>query len=94
MTGVIYRRNPNMVFREIAGEMILVPINRKAEEANSIFLLNETGALIWEFTDGVRSLDQIADRILEEYQAERETVENDLEQYVRDMLEAGALEAV
>ncbi|MBN2585800.1 MAG: PqqD family protein [Candidatus Fermentibacteraceae bacterium] len=94
MKDAVYRKNPNMVFREIAGEMILVPINRRADEADSIFVLNETGALVWEFTDGVRSLGRIAEMIMEEYLTERETVEKDLEKYIGDMLSAGALEAV
>jgi len=88
----IFRRNQNVVFRDIAGELILVPIQRSADAADSIYVLNETGARIWELTDGRRTISQIAGIICEEYDTDRSTAEKDLLSYVRQMVEAGALE--
>ena len=47
-----YAKDPNMVFRDIEGEMILVPIRRRTADLESIYTLNETGARIWELLDG------------------------------------------
>jgi hypothetical protein len=48
-----------MVFRQIAGEAILVPICTRVEEADSIYTLNEVAARIWELVDGSRNVGQI-----------------------------------
>lgn len=93
MTGKtgVYTRNPDMVFREIAGEMILVPITASADETDSIYVLNSTGAAIWELMDGSRGLDEIADLLSRQFQVSGAAALEDLEDFVREMLAAGAI---
>lgn len=83
-----------MVFREIAGETILVPISRNADETDSIFVLNETGARFWNSIDGVRSIYEIAVTFVEEFQVDIDTVLADLEEYAEELLAAGAIHRV
>jgi len=94
MLKSVYRRNPNMVFREIAGELILVPIRRRAEDTDSIYVLNETGAALWKMLDGESSLEAIISGMLEQYDVDRATLCRDIEEYVKDMIASGALEEV
>ena len=63
-----YAKDPNMVFRDIEGEMILVPIRRRTADLESIYTLNETGARIWELLDGQHTLREIRDTIVQEYE--------------------------
>jgi len=42
----VYSKNPEIVFRRIADEFILVPIRQKAVDLKSIYTLNETAAFI------------------------------------------------
>ena len=39
-----YQKDPDMVSREIAGEVILVPIRRNVGDLESVYTLNETAA--------------------------------------------------
>lgn len=94
MKSRVYRQDPGMVFREIAGEMILVPINSCADQTDSIFVLNETGARFWELLDGSRSISEIADLFVDEYQVDRDTILEDLEDYAKELLAAGAIAPV
>jgi len=94
MHDSIYIRNPNMVYREIAGELILVPIQRTAEETESIFVLNETGAALWRMVDGESTIDDIISRLLDEYDVDRKTLSKDVIRYIGDMVASGALKEV
>jgi methyltransferase-like protein len=90
----VYRRSSNMVFREIAGELILVPIRRSADETDNIFVLNETGAAIWRMMDGKSTLEEIITSMLDEFEIDRETLSDDVTQYVNEMVASEALEEV
>jgi len=90
----VYRRNPDIVYREIAGEFILVPIHHQAGEADSIYVLNETGTRIWELADGKRTLADIIRMITAEFDVDDKTVADDLVEYVDEMVTSGTLQEV
>lgn len=79
--AVVYRKNPDVVFRTIADEFILVPIRQKAVDLKSVFTLNETGAFIWGLIDGT-----MTDRGIEEALAREFSVDP-----VQARRDAGAL---
>jgi len=67
MMDTVYSKNPEIVFRRIADEFILVPIRQKAVDLKSIYTLNETAAFIWELIDGKLSIPQISNRVSETF---------------------------
>jgi len=75
----IYSKNPDVVFRKIADEFILVPIRQKAVDLKSVYTLNEAGAFIWEQIDGSKPASQIKDRLAEEFEVEASQAESDVE---------------
>jgi hypothetical protein len=74
----IYSKNPDVVFRKIADEFILVPVRQKAVDLKSVYTLNEAGAFIWEHIDGSRSVSQIKDNLAEEFEVEASQAEYDV----------------
>ena len=84
----IIKKSENVVFRKIQDEYILVPIVASAADVESIFILNETGAAVWEMIDGVRKLSDIVGNIKSEYESEGEQTERDIMAFVDDMMEA------
>lgn len=89
-----YKKDPNMVFRAIAGEMILVPIHRRTANLESIYTLNETGGRIWELIDGQRTLGEIRDTLVQEYDVTPEEAEADLAELVAYLEQIQAVEKV
>ena len=87
----IYDKNPDVVFRVIAGEAILVPLSKEAQTVGRLFTLNEVGAFIWEKIDGKRTLGEIASEIQEEYEVSSETAGKDLMELVKSLEEVGAI---
>ncbi len=89
----IYRRNPEFVQREVAGECLLVPIRRQPGDSNSIFVLNETAASLWRRLDGTQALADIVDQLLSEYAVEREQLQKDVAVLIDDLLGIKAISA-
>lgn len=92
--AAVYAKNPAFVQRDVAGECILVPIRRTLTEANSIYVLNDTGAAIWNLFDGCRSLHEIEAAFSEEYDVTPDQLRRDLETLLADLLSIHALEEV
>lgn len=83
-----------MVAREIAGEQILVPIRKQAADMAAIYVLNETGALVWQLLDGERSLADVTEALVQEYEVDPNTAQADLVELVDRLCELGMLQAV
>jgi len=90
LTSVV-RQSPNIVSRNIAGEAVLVPIARTADEVDSIYTLNETASTIWDALDGQRTLGDILDLVVAEYEVTREQAEQDLYDLVAQLSEVRAI---
>lgn len=71
-------KDPNIVSRRIAGEVILVPIRKNVGDLESIYTLNEVAARVWELIDGKREVKEIKDKIVEEFAVTPEEAEKDL----------------
>lgn len=86
----VYKKSDSVVFRKIADEFILVPIVHEIGDLNNIYTLNEVGALMWELIDGDRSIKDIKDIILQEYEVTPEQADADIKEFIED-LEGGRL---
>ena len=90
---VVYLQDPSIVSRNIAGEMILVPIRYNVGDLESIYTLNETAARIWELLDGERTLVAIRDVIVAEFEVEADEAERDMLELVAQLEGIGAVQA-
>ena len=79
--------NFEFVIREIAGEYVLVPIGKTTAEFNGLFPLTETGAFIWNLLPDAENEDYIVNKLLEEYEIDRETVQADVTQFLNKLRE-------
>ncbi len=84
-------KTESLVARKIGDEFIIVPIRRRAGEIESLYTLNEVAARIWELIDGNRSLEQIRDIIVSEYDVAQEEAEKDILEFVQQLESIGAL---
>jgi Coenzyme PQQ synthesis protein D (PqqD) len=85
----VYSKNPDVVFRKIADECILVPIKNRVGDMECIYTLSEVAARIWELIDGRKSSKDISRTILDEYDASPENVERDLRELFMQLEDAG-----
>ncbi|WP_343002988.1 PqqD family protein [Intestinibacter bartlettii] len=80
------------VFRKIAGDNVVVPVGQQISKFNGLIKLNESGAFLWNILKEGSSKEELVDKLLEEYEIDRDFAENDVEKFInilkeRDMLE-------
>ena len=87
----VYSKNPDVVFRKIADECILVPIKNRVGDMECIYTLSEVAARIWELIDGRKSSGEISRAILNEYDVSPENAERDLRELFMQLEDAGSI---
>lgn len=76
------------IVRNIMGENILVPKGSTAMDFNGLITLNETALDIWNLLPEANSETEIVDRMLDIYDTDRQTLENDVAAFLRQLKEA------
>ncbi|MFH0940412.1 MAG: PqqD family protein [Candidatus Omnitrophota bacterium] len=76
----VYSKNPDVVFRQIADEYILVPIRQKVVDLKSIYTLNDVAAFVWQQIDGKKDLETIKRQVLDGFDADPALVDIDLKE--------------
>jgi hypothetical protein len=90
---VMLSKKNDVVQREVAGEVFLVPIRGHLADLQELFVLNETGRWIWEHLDGPCRLDELAMRMIAEFDVDKTTACEDLEEFAQNLVEAGLAES-
>ena len=82
----VYQKNPDIVSRKIADEVILVPIKRKLASINAMYLLRDDVSIrIWELIDGQRSAQQIRNIICKEFKVDSKQAEGDIIKFLEQL---------
>jgi hypothetical protein len=89
-----FTKNPSVVSRRIADEFILVPLRQTTSDIDSIFTMNEVAGRIWEIIDGEKRFEDIRDVIVEEFEVNPQEAETDLEAFLQQLQNAGAVREV
>ena len=86
-----YARNPDFIFRKIADEVILVPVRSTGNPMGSVYTLNEIGAFIWNLLDGKNTMEDVRDRLVEQFEVEPEVAEADVKAFLARLETARAV---
>lgn len=81
-----------LIKREIAGDVILVPVGKTVLENNGLFILNEVSADIWDMLNQGKDVNQIVKTLAETYDADPETIRADTEEFLANLDKMGILE--
>ncbi len=92
--GRRYERDSDFVHRRIVDEVVLLPIRHNFGDLESIFTLNEVGARIWDLLDGRRTLVEVGNIIVNEFDVTADVARTDIEEFVRHLEEVGAVHMV
>jgi len=87
-----YAPSEDVVFREIDGEPIIVPLAAGiGDMEDALFSLNETGKVIWQRLDGERTLKRVVEELSAEFEVSGKELENDVVGFVEELLKRGML---
>ena len=80
-----------LIARNIAGDVILVPVGKAVYENNGLFALSEVGAFIWERLPAARDQEEILRAILDTYEVSEEDARRDLDDFMEQLRELDIL---
>ena len=73
-------RDEDIVWRNLDGEAVLLN-----PQSGKYYGMNTVGCSFWEKIDGTRTLSDIVDLLLEEYDVERETLVSDINELAANL---------
>lgn len=87
----IFKRNPQIVKRRIAGDVILVPISDPIAKQQRIFSLNEMGEYIWDRLDGNLCLAEILETVLQKFAVNEAQAKEDVMHFMQSAIQQGLI---
>lgn len=82
----------DFILRKVADSYVVVPVNKMTLDFNGIINLNETGAFLFEILQKGAERDELVDKMLEEYDVDREKAEADIDVFIQKVRDADVLE--
>jgi methyltransferase-like protein len=83
--NTIVSRSKSIVGRKTGSEYVLIPVSNNIADMESVFTINETGAFIWEQMDGKKSIEELTNLLMEEYEVDYQTALADITGFVETM---------
>lgn len=78
--------NPDFIFREIAGEFILVPVGKETQSFNGLASLNETAVFLWNMLGVGKTKEEIYECFAKEYELTSEESKKDVDEFLKEAL--------
>ena len=82
----------NFMLRKVADSYVVVPVGRQTLDFNGIINLNETGAFLFELLQKGASRDGLVEKLLGEYEVERDRAQADVDKFIQSVKDADVLE--
>ena len=87
-----YKRSTSIVHRQIGSEAILVPIRGAAADLESIYTLNEVAQRVWQLLDGQKTIAQLCEAIVAEFEVEPAVARKDVLEFLEELTTLKAIE--
>ena len=75
-------RDENVAWRIIGDEAVLL-----SAEDSSVHSLDAVGTRIWELCDGEKTVKEIIDQVVAEFEVDHETAEKDVVEFIEELMQ-------
>lgn len=82
----------NFILREVAGTFLVVAVGDAVKNFNKAINLNSTGAFLWKQLENEVTEEELIDKLIEEYEIDRETAKKDISGFLQRLREANLLD--
>ena len=86
-----FAKENDLVTRDVAGEIIIVPIKGHVGDLEGVFTLNELGTMIWELINGQTTGRELVEAVRSEYDVGAAEAEKDVVDFLRSLEDAGLI---
>lgn len=80
-----------LIKREIAGEIVLVPCGKTIYDSNGLFILNELGGFLWELLPEAEGEEELVSAVLREYEVDAPTARQDVAEFLEKLRKLGII---
>lgn len=82
----------DIIMRKIGAETILVPMGNALKEHNGLFMLSETAYFLWEQLPICKSVEELADKMYNEYDVTKEQALEDTQEFIDNLIKLDIIE--
>lgn len=76
------RISPDFIFRNVAGEAVVIPSGEAARHFSGLIALNESGQFLYELLTEDRTEEELVRAILDAYEIDPETAAADVAEFI------------
>lgn len=87
----MFKINNDFVLRRINGHNLVIPTGKRIKDFQGALVLNGTGALIYEQLQHKKTITEIVEILISEYDTNIEKAKKDVEKFIELLKEAGVL---
>lgn len=82
----------DVVVRCVAGEYMLIPIGDAITDYNGLFVITESGMLLWDLIKNGAEKDELVSALMKEYGIDSKTAAEDTNEFIRKLCDLGIAE--
>ena len=83
-----------MILRKVGTDVILVPIGNALKDHNGFFMLTESACFLWKNLPESNSVQELADKLYDEYDVSREQALADTQEFINDFIKLEIIDKV
>ena len=87
----VWRKNPDMITRQIENEVILLPVYKTSDEIDCIYTLNKAASRVWDMIDGKKTVAKIKKEVLEDFQSTDREADEEMAKLLKDLKKIKAI---
>ena len=80
------------ITKKVAGDVIVIPAEQALVDFKAVITLNETGAYLWDLLKEEQTKESLIENMCKEYDAEKELINADVEEFLKVLEDKGLLE--
>ena len=80
------------ILREVAGTFVIISTGSDNLDFKGVITVNEVGALIWKGVESGKSKEEIIEKILSEYDVQRDIAVADCDEFLEQLISKGIIE--
>ena len=89
-----YQISEDFVLRQIGGEYAIIPIGEASSISNAVMSPNDSAVFLWKQFMEPNTEEKVIAKVLEEYEAPEEKVEDDVHRFIQESLRRQILKEV
>lgn len=89
-----YQASSSIIVKDIAGDKVLFRLQQEAVQNDAVFVLNETGAQMWQMLKNPCTVEQLADHLVDCYGIKKEQALTDSEAFILKCINSNMIDVM